>query len=97
MVKQTLNNVSLLRISLSQFEEPIAHRIGPRAGPAEAGDHGGEIVSLVEAVFELGKVARDMPAVDGAAGASGRNLDVAERGIDPLEGRCALLRYRFRS
>src|SRR3954471_16906774 len=50
-------------MNLSQFEEPIRHGRGPHAGPAQARDHGGEIVSPVEAVFELGEVARDMLAV----------------------------------
>src|SRR4051812_8355475 len=50
-------------MNLSQFQEPIRHGRGPHAGPAQARDHGGEIVLPVEAVFELGEVARDMLAV----------------------------------
>src|SRR3954470_5066280 len=76
-------------MNLSQFQEPIRHGRGPHAGPAQARDHGGEIVSPVEAVFELGEVARDMLAVDGAVGANNGGLDIAERGVDPLEGRYA--------
>src|SRR3954462_4097855 len=74
-------------MNLSQFQEPIRHGRGPHAGPAQARDYGGEIVSPVEAVFELGEVARDMLAVDGAVGANNGGLDIAERGVDPLEGR----------
>src|SRR3954454_17707815 len=83
-------------MNLSQFQEPIRHGRGPHAGPAQARDHGGEIVSPVEAVFELGEVARDMLAVDGAVGANNGGLDIAERGVDPLEGRHAR-RRRTRS
>ena len=50
---------------------------------------GGEIVSLVEAVFGLGEVARHVLAVDGTVGAGDRGLDVAQRGVDRLEGRRA--------
>ena len=55
-------------------------------GPCEARDHGGQIVSSVEAVFEFGEVARDMLAVDGAVGSCDGGLDVAQRGVDPFEG-----------
>ena len=76
-------------MSLSQFEEAVGHRRGADPGPNEAWYHGCEIVSPVEAVFELGEVAWDVLAVDGPAGADNRGLDVAQRGIDPFEGRGA--------
>ena len=38
-------------------------------GPAETGDHGGQIVAAVEAVLELGEVARDVLVADGVEGA----------------------------
>ena len=49
--------------------------------------------SAVEAVFELGEVARNMLAVDGPVGAGDRGLDVAKRGVNPLEGRFARRRW----
>ena len=73
-------------MNLSQFQEAVWHWRGSDGGPAEAGDHGGEIVSAVEAVFELGEVARHMLLADGAVGAGDGGLDVAQGGIDPLEG-----------
>src|SRR3954464_1445789 len=77
---------SLLRISLGEFQEPIGHRDGSDGGPCETRDHGGQIVSLVEAVFEFGEIARDMFAVDGTVGSCDGRLDVAERCVDPFEG-----------
>jgi hypothetical protein len=50
-------------------------------------DHGGQIVSLVEAVFEFGEGARDMLAVDGTVCSCDGGLDVAEGRVDPFEGR----------
>src|SRR5436305_700301 len=47
------------------------------------------MVSSVKAVFELGEVARDVVAADHTVGAGDCSLDVAERGVDPLEGRRA--------
>ena len=57
--------------------------VGPHPGPAEARQHGGEIASPVEAIFELGEVARDVLGVDGSVGADKRGLDVAEGRVDP--------------
>jgi hypothetical protein len=62
------------------------HWCGPDGGPSEAVDHGGQIVSSVEAVFEFGEAAWDMLAVDGAVGPCDGGLDVAERGVGPFEG-----------
>ena len=73
-------------MNLSQFQEPIGHRDGSDGGPSEARDHGGQIVSSVETVFEFGEVARDVLAVDGTVGACDGGLDVAEGGVDPFEG-----------
>src|SRR4051795_7657098 len=55
-------------------------------GPTEAGDHGGQIVAAVEAVLELGEVARDVFVADGVEGAGQTGLEVAEQGVGPLEG-----------
>jgi hypothetical protein len=41
----------------------------------------------VEAVLEFGEVAGYMLVADGAVSASDRALDVAEGGVDPLEGK----------
>jgi hypothetical protein len=76
----------LITHNLSQFQEPVGHWCGPDGGPSEAVDHGGQIVSSVEAVFEFCEVAWDMLAVDGAVGPCDGALDVAERGVDPFEG-----------
>src|SRR6201984_3886403 len=72
---------------LSQFEQALWHRRGSDCDIAEARHHGGEIVSAVEAVLELGEVAGCMLVVDGAVSASDGALDVAEGSVDPLEGR----------
>src|SRR3954468_5481696 len=55
-------------------------------GPAEAGDHGGQIVAAVEAVLELGEIARDVLVADGVEGAGQTGLEVAQQGVGPLEG-----------
>ena len=73
-------------MNLSQFEKTIRHGRGSDAGPGEAGDHGREIVAPVEAVFELGEVARHVLGADGPVGSGDGGLDVAESGIDPFEG-----------
>src|SRR4051812_49485801 len=72
---------------LSQFEEAVWHRRGSDCNIAEAWHHGGEVVSAVEAVLELGKVAGYMLVVDGAVSAGDGALVVAEGGVDPLKGR----------
>src|SRR5512144_3329219 len=72
---------------LSQFEEPVRHWRGSDGGPAEAGHHGGEIVAPIEAVRELGQIAGDVLVADRPIGTDDRRLDVAERGVDPLESR----------
>src|SRR5512144_2535225 len=73
---------------LSQFEEAVWHWRGSDGGPAEAWHHGGEIVAPIEAVLELGQVARDVLLADRPVGGGNGGLDVAERGVDPLEGGC---------
>jgi FixJ family two-component response regulator len=80
---------SRLRMNLSQFEQTVGHRRRPHPRPCKARDHGGEIVSAVEAILELGEIAWHMLAVDGSIGASDRRLDVTKRRVDPLEGRRA--------
>src|SRR3954464_1184226 len=55
-------------------------------GPAETGDHGRQIVAAVEAVLELGEIARDVLVADGVEGAGQTGLEVAEQGVGPLEG-----------
>src|SRR5712691_1646798 len=80
-------------MNLNQFEEAIGHGGGSHAGPAQAREHGNEIISSVEAVFELGEVTWNMLTVDRPVGADNRGLDVAQRGVDPLEGRFARCRW----
>jgi len=64
-------------VSLSQFEEAVGHWRASSGSPSEAGHHGGETVAPVEAIFELGQVARDL--ADGPVGGGDGGLDVAER------------------
>src|SRR5512132_4379567 len=77
-------------MKLSQFEETVRHGRGAHGSPAEPGEHGGQIVAAVEAVLELGQIARDVLVADRPIGADDRRLDVAESGVDPLEGEDAL-------
>src|SRR3954454_338344 len=77
---------SCLRGNLSQLEQPIRHWRRADGNPSEARDHGGEVVSPIEAVFELGEVTRHVLLVDRAVGTDDGGLDVAQRGVDPVEG-----------
>src|ERR1700693_5562902 len=76
-------------MNLSQLKEVVWHGWGPDAGPCQAGDHRSEIVSSVEAVLELGEVARHMFTADGAIGANNGGFDIAQSRVDPLESRSA--------
>ena len=69
-------------MSLSQFEEAVRHRRGADGGPAEAGEHGGEVVAAVEAVLELGQIARDVLVADRENG--GGKVCHGSGGIVPL-------------
>ena len=53
----------------------------------EPRDHRDKIVPPVVAVLELGQIARDMLRRDFSVGPDERGLDVAKRGVDPLESR----------
>ena len=55
-------------------------------GPAEAGDRGGQIVAVVEAILKLSEIARDVLVADGVEGAGQTGLKIAEQGVGPLEG-----------
>ena len=71
---------------LSQLQEPVRHGLRADCGPAEAWEHGRQIVTTAEAVFELGEQAWRMLLADLAGGAGDRALDVAEHRAHPLEG-----------
>src|SRR5512144_1317527 len=71
---------------VSQFEEAVLHWRGSVGGLAAARHYGREIVVPIEAVRELGQVARAVLVADRPIGTDDRRLDVAERGVDPLEG-----------
>jgi hypothetical protein len=73
-------------MNLSQFEQAIWHWRGSNAGPSQAGDGGGKIVAPVEAAFKLGEVSRRVFRADRAVGSGDGRLDVAESGVDPVEG-----------
>jgi hypothetical protein len=47
-------------MSLSQLEQPVGHGRRVGGGIAQARQHGGEVEAAVEAVAELGQVARQM-------------------------------------
>src|SRR4051794_39914482 len=72
---------------ISQFEEAIGHGRGADGGPSEPWHHGGEIVASIEAILELSEISGDVLLTDGAIGSGQGGLDVAERGVDPFEGR----------
>ena len=74
-------------MTFSQFEESIWHWLGLDAGGSETRDHGFEIEPSIEAVFELSEIAWHVLAADGAVGSGERGLDVAQRSVDPFEGR----------
>src|SRR3954469_21252844 len=82
-----LHSVSCLRGNFSQLEQPIGHWRRADGNPCEARDHGREVVSPIEAIFELGEVTRHVLLVDRAVGTDDGGLDVAQRYVDPLEGR----------
>jgi hypothetical protein len=71
-------------MSLSRFEEAVEHRRSADGSPAEAGEYGGEVVAAVEAVFEFGQIARNVLVTDRPIGTDDL---VAQRGVDPVEGR----------
>src|ERR1700675_5138714 len=72
-------------MSLSQFEETGWHGGSSDGDVAEPGEIGGEIVALVETVFEFGEVAGHMLVTDGTVSASNGAFDVPEGSVDPLE------------
>src|ERR1700752_2801746 len=72
---------------LSQFEEAVWHRRGSDCDIAETWHHGSEIVSAVEAVTEFGGGEGDMLGADGPGSGRHGAPDIAEGGVDPVEGR----------
>ena len=48
-----------------------------------------EIVSAIESVFELREISRDVFFSHGSVGPHEGGFDIAQRGIDPFEGRGA--------
>src|SRR6476469_7792317 len=83
------SSVAWFAHALSQFQEAVGHWGGPDRSPCEARDDRGQIVSAINAVFEFGQIARDVLAVDGTIGSGNGRLDIAQRCIDPFEGRRA--------
>ena len=51
----------------------------------KARDQAGELEAAVEAPGEAGEIAAGMVGADAAIGAGDGGLDVAQRGVDPLE------------
>ncbi len=52
----------------------------------ETRNHGGEVVSAVEAIFELREITWNMLGTYGSIGSNQSRLDVAQRRVDPVEG-----------
>src|SRR5208282_5758181 len=69
--------------------QAVRHRGGPERNECEAGDHGLEIVSAIESVFELREISRDVFFSHGSVGPHEGGFDIAQRGIDPFESRGA--------
>ncbi len=71
----------------SQFQQPVWHGRCVSGGPSEAWDHAGEVVTAIEAVFELGKVSGHVLAADRPVGADDGGFDIAQCRVDPFERR----------
>lgn len=65
----------------------MAHRRCSRRHRQKARDHGHKIEAPIEAVLELGQVARHMLATDGMVAADDSVLDAAQQRIYPVECR----------
>src|SRR5215216_4741740 len=74
----------------------VGQRGGSDGAVDEAWDQGGELEATVVAPGEAGEIAAGVLGADVTVRASDRGLDVAQRGVDPLERRppCRLLRIR---
>ena len=73
--------------SLSSDDNPVRPGLGLQPGPHQPFGHGVELVATIEAPGEAGEVALRVLLADVVVGAGERRLDVAEGGIDPVEGR----------
>ena len=71
----------------SSDDEAVGLRLGVQRGPHQPLGHGVELKAAVEAPGEAGEVALGVLGADVVVGASERRLDVAERGVDPVERR----------
>jgi hypothetical protein len=67
---------------VGQLEQPGRHGRSPDGSPGEPRHHGREIVSPVEAVFELGEVAQHVLLIDCPVGSSNGGFDIAGRRVD---------------
>src|SRR6476659_3501098 len=66
-------------------EEPVGQWVGTSGAVQEARQHRLELEAAIEAPGEAGEIAGGMGRAELAVGADDRRLDVAERGVDPLE------------
>src|SRR5271166_1171320 len=64
-------------VNVDQLEQPLGRRRGPNRGPDEPRHHGGGIVSSVDAILELGELARHELPVDRPVGSNNGGLDIA--------------------
>ena len=74
-------------LNLSQPEQSVRHGWCPQGNIAEPLYHRAEIEAAIEAIFELGQIARGVLEVKSMESAGQRVLDVTQQGVDPLEGR----------
>src|SRR5271166_1320703 len=72
-------------INLGQPEQPVGHGRRPNGSPGESRHHGCEIVSPVEAVFELSEISRHVLLVDRSIRPNDGGFDISQCRIDPLE------------
>ena len=79
----------LLTMKVIRDERSVWDGLGSCGAVNEARDHGVELVAPVVSPGEAGEVALGMIGAELAVGSGDRALDVAERRVDPFEGRHA--------
>src|SRR5271166_7117484 len=69
-------------INLGQPEQPVGHGRRPNGSPGESRHHGCEIISPVEAVFELSEISRHVLLVDRSIRPNDGGFDISQCRID---------------
>ncbi|WP_161914784.1 hypothetical protein [Methylosinus sp. C49] len=75
--------LSSLCLKISRLERAIGHQCCCCRDNGEVRDHVAEIVSSIEAVFEVDEAPRDVFLVDCPATSDDRRLDIGERALTP--------------